>query len=232
MGLRLALIGDYDPSVTAHRAIPRAIALAAESTQVLVEPEWVHTSKLHDLSMLSGAEGIWCVPASPYASTAGALSAIRHARERSIPFLGTCGGFQHALLEVADALWGIQHPAHAELEPHRPEPVIALLQCSLVEETGELRFAPGSRIARAYGCTEATEGYHCRYGLNPLYHDNLADGPLHATAWDLSGDVRGVELDGHPFFVATLFQPERQALHGRVPPLVTSLLQAMAGDQA
>jgi CTP synthase (UTP-ammonia lyase) len=50
---------------------------------------------------------------------------------------------------------------------------------------------------------------------------------LRATAWDLDGDVRGVELESHPFFVATLFQPERAALTGRVPPLVRAFLEVV-----
>jgi CTP synthase (UTP-ammonia lyase) len=36
----------------------------------------------------------------------GALLAIRHARESAIPFLGTCGGFQHAVLEYARNVLG------------------------------------------------------------------------------------------------------------------------------
>ena len=228
----LALIGDYDAAVTAHRAIPLAIALAAEQLPFDVDPVWIHTSTLDDLSILSNVAGVWCVPASPYANTRGTLTAIRWARVGGIPFLGTCGGFQHALLEVAESLWQIEHPVHAELEPEQPDPVIAPLSCSLVEVTGELRFAPGSRLASAYGRTNATEGYHCRYGLNPRYQEHLNGGPLRATAWDPAGEVRAVELDSHPFFVATLFQPERRALQGSVPPLVTSLLRAMAGTTA
>ena len=37
---------------------------------------------------------------------------------------------------------------------------------------------------------------------------------------DATGEVRAVELDGHPFFVAALFQPERAALRGEPAPLV------------
>jgi CTP synthase (UTP-ammonia lyase) len=33
-------------------------------------------------------------------------------------------------------------------------------------------------------------------------------------------------LEGHPFFVATLFQPERAALENRLPPLVAAFVTA------
>jgi CTP synthase (UTP-ammonia lyase) len=42
------------------------------------------------------------------------------------------------------------------------------------------------------------------------------------------GEVRAVELDDHPFFVATLFQPERAALNSRLSPLVTAFVRACA----
>jgi len=92
----------------------------------------------------------------------GAVAAIRFARETGRPYLGTCGGFQHALLEYAEAVWGLSNVAHAELDPQAPDPLIAPLDCGLVEATGEVRFAPGSRLARIYCAPRATETYHCR----------------------------------------------------------------------
>ena len=56
-------------------------------------------------------------------------------------------------------------------------------------------------------------------------------GPLHAAATDEQGDVRAVELDRHPFFVAALFQPERGALRGRTPPLVVAFAAACVTAQ-
>jgi CTP synthase (UTP-ammonia lyase) len=97
-----------------------------------------------------------------------------------------------------------------------------------VEAEGAVRFRPGSRLRAAYGTDEALEGYRCRYGLNPDFRDALTAGPLRVVAEDEAGDVRGIELDGHPFFVATLFQPERAALRGEVPPLVAAFVRAAA----
>ncbi|MGH6929324.1 MAG: CTP synthase C-terminal region-related (seleno)protein, partial [Dongiaceae bacterium] len=98
--------------------------------------------------------------------------------------------------------------------------------CSLVEVTDTVRLRHGSRIAAAYGTDEAVGGYRCRYGLNPAFREALASGPLRVAAEDDAGDVRALELDGHPFFVATLFQPERAALTGRLPPLVNAFASA------
>lgn len=230
--LRVGLVGDHDPRVVAHQAIPRALALAADAAGVAVDPAWVGTDAVTADADLAGYDALWCVPASPYRSTEGALRAIRVARERGVPFLGTCGGFQHALVEYARAVLGWADAEHAESAPNAERLVVAPLACALVEARGAVRFRPGTRLAAAYeaayGAPEAVEGYRCRYGLNPAVRDALTAGPLRVAAEDEAGDVRAVELDGHPFFVATLFQPERAALRGEVPPAVAAFVRAAA----
>lgn len=216
------MIGDFNASVTAHRAIPLALQLAG------AEGEWIHTSTIGDnaAATLAKFAGVWCVPASPYANTAGALAAIRFARETGRPFLGTCGGFQHALIEYARNVRGIAAADHAETNPGAAVLIIAPLSCSLVELSQELTLAPGSRIERAYGQLRIHEGYHCNYGLNPALALQLWDGLLHPVAHDDAGEVRAVELTPHPFFLATLFQPELRALSGELPPLVRDFVVA------
>ena len=231
--MRIALVGDHDTSVKAHRAIPLALQRAREATGHAIEWEWLNTTDLRDdvSPQLASFGGIWCVPASPYTNTAGAIAAIRFARESGRAFLGTCGGFQHALLEYAEAVWGVSRPAHAETHPHDADPVIAPLACELVERAEEVHFTPGSTLARLYDAPTAVEEYHCRYGLSPRYREHLRNGQLRATALDANGDVRGVELDGHPFFVATLFQLERSALAGRNHPVVAEFVNAVVNLQ-
>jgi CTP synthase (UTP-ammonia lyase) len=224
------LIGDFDLTVTAHRAIPEALRLAAQNTGRDLEPSWVHTATLgRDVVPQLGAfAGLWCVPASPYANTEGALAAIRFAREAGRPFLGTCGGFQHALLEFARTVLQLSQAEHAETHPEAALTLISPLACTLVEQSGTIAFQEGSRLRAIYGVPEAEEQYHCRYGLNPGYEKLLDNTALRICGRDRSGEVRAVELTGHPFFIATLFQPERAALQGRAHPLVTAFFAASA----
>lgn len=219
----MALIGDHDPAIIAHRAIPQALERAADDAAVAIEAEWIATDRI-TLPMLGSFDGIWCTPGSPYRSMDGALAAIRHARERNVPFLGTCGGFQHALIEYARHVLGWHDADHAETAPNAARTIIAPLACSLVEVTGRIRLMPDTHLARAYQSADTHEGYHCRYALNPEFRTALTSGPLRVAAVDDADDVRAVELATHPFFVATLFQPERAALNGRVPPIVRAFV--------
>ena len=228
----IGLIGDYSQSVPAHQAIPLALQRAARALHIEVGLEWVPTEEVTSVSRISRFDGLWCVPASPYRSMDGALFAIRYARENLVPFLGTCGGFQHAVVEYARNVLGWADAEHAETAPDAARAVISPLECALVEATGSVRLFSGTRIASAYGVSETTEGYRCRYGLNPDFQAALVAGPLRAAADDETGEVRAVELDGHPFFVATLFQPERAALKGESAPLVAAFVQACVRNAA
>lgn len=221
----IGLVGDHDPSVTAHRAIPLALRACGLSLGTEVAPTWLPTDAIQSTAACEGFDGLWCVPASPYRSMAGALLAIRHAREQRVPFLGTCGGFQHAVLEYARNVLGWADAEHAETAPDAARMVVAPLACSLVEVSDAVHLLPGTHIAAAYRASQARECYHCRYGINPDFREALMGGALHASALDSAGDVRAVEFDGHPFFVATLFQPERAALQGQVPPLVQAFIR-------
>ncbi len=222
----LGLVGDYDSSVTAHQAIPIALKRAAVGLSIDVNFEWIPTDEITDVSRIDHFDGLWCVPASPYRSMDGALLAIRHAREGAVPFLGTCAGFQHAVVEFARNVLGWADAEHAETAPAAARAVISPLACSFVEKSGLIRLIPGTRIAAAYGARETTEGYHCRFGLNPEFQAAIVAGPLQIAAADESGDVRAVELEDHPFFVASLFQPERAALKGHSAPLVDAFIAA------
>ncbi|MGK3141227.1 CTP synthase C-terminal region-related (seleno)protein [Pantoea sp. C2G6] len=223
--LRLSLVGDYRANAVAHQAIPLAIERAAHRLNIPVEAEWIATEQLSEPDQLRQSDAVWVVPGSPYRNDAGVFATIRWARESGKPFLGSCGGFQYAVIEYARNALGWQDAAHAETD-QAGRMVIAPLSCSLVEQRGAVRFEPGSRIAAAYGTLDSDEGYHCNFGVNPEFSAALGDKTLRITAWDEAGDVRGVELPEHPFFIATLFQSERAALQQKDSPLVIAWMQA------
>jgi CTP synthase (UTP-ammonia lyase) len=223
----IGLVGDYNSEVTAHIAIPKALEIAGKSIGSEVVPTWIPTASLADglTAALTDSDAIWCVPASPYASMEGALRAIRFAREMRRPFLGTCGGFQHAILEFARNVLGHDNADHAETNPSASMRMISPLSCSLVEVSGKIRLNPGSRAESIFRQSETVETYHCNYGLNPQFRELLEDSSLKITGTDDQGDVRIVELDGHPFFIGTLFQPERSALRGLGHPLIDAFMK-------
>ncbi len=227
---RIALVGEHNQQYQAHIAIPRILEMASTSVGAACEADWVPTDSFgtNAAGRLDRYDAIWCVPGSPYASMEGALSAIRFARESGRPFLGTCGGFQHALIEYVRNVLGYHEADHAESNPGASLPLIAPLTCSLVGTSGTIVLAEGSRAATIFGGTETVEEYHCNFGFDARYRPILSSGELQITGVDEHGEARIVEIAEHPFFIATLFQPERRALTGHSHLLVEAFLRAAA----
>lgn len=227
--IRIALVGDCDPAIRAHAAIPMALHLASDEMSYPIHPAWLATDSLGKSTTTKRLEpfhGIWCVPGSPYQSMDGALRAIRFARENNRPFLGTCGGFQHAIIESLRNVAGLKDADHAESNPDAKMPVIARLACSLENRGGVIRLQAGTKIAATYRRHEITESFNCNFGFDARYEDQLTQSGLKISGRDPSGDARVVELPNHPFFIATLFQPERSAFTARAHTLIKAFVEA------
>lgn len=221
---RLLVVGDRDPTMYTHRAIDEALEHLVGTGRALTW-SWVHTTAVAS-SQLGDADGIWLAPASPYASIDGAFAAIRFARERRVPFLGICGGFQHTVLEFVRNVLGDVDAAHAEIDPEAPLLAITPLECALVAKTGVIFFEPDSLVASSYGRWRAVERYHCRYGVNEDYVERLEARGLRVIGRDDKGAVRAIEMRDHPFFVATLFQPQLASSPQDPAPLVRAFVDA------
>ena len=194
---------------------------------IALDPYWIATPDVSE-GDLSGFDAIWLLPGSPYESTEGALVAARVARERRIPFLGTCGGFQHALVEYARDVCGLSSVENAEITPDAEDYLIVPLECSLMGHEEAVMVVPGTLAAKISGAGRRTERYHCNYGLNPDYLEALAGGGLRFSGFDDDGQVRIAELPGHPFYLCTLFQPELQDDGAQPHPVIRAFAVAAA----
>lgn len=225
---RLALVGDHSPDVRAHLRIPAILNALKRHDQIEVHSHWLPTGEVATRSDLADFDGIWLMPGSPYRSEAGALAAVQAARTIGVPFLGTCGGFQHAVLEFARNVCGIADAAHAESDPDGSRPVISLLAAPLVGQKAQVRVVPGSLAERVLGAGYTFERYQARYGTDLDHLDLLTRHGLRFTGHDDNGEPRMLELPEHPFFLATLFQPELRGAEGEpAHPVIRAFAAAM-----
>jgi CTP synthase (UTP-ammonia lyase) len=136
------------------------------------------------------------------------------------------------VLEHARSVLGLRDAHHAEYHPDAAELVISPLMCSLVGREMPLRFLEGSQVAAIYRALSATEQYYCNFGVNPAHVPLLKSGPLRITGSDSEGEVRVIELPGHPFFLGALFVPQTRSTAAQPHPLVTAFLQAIVHHAA
>ncbi len=229
VGCRIALIGEYTPSFASHAATGAALEHAQAVLQVKVDATWVSTEEL-TINTIDQFDGFWIAPGSPYKNLQKTLALIRSARERMKPCFGTCGGFQHMVIEHARNVLGFQDAQHAEYDPYASKLFISRLKCSLVGKEMPLNFSPNSMVAKLYGATSAVERYYCNFGINPEHMATLERGAYRVVGRDDDGAIRVMELTNHPFFVGTLFVPQTRSIPEAPHPLVVGFVRAAASS--
>ena len=221
----IGIIGDRDPDDRLHLASEQALGHGP----LPVPFEWVPTESIgaDPAARLAPFAGLLvATSSSPYRSVAGALAAIRHAREQGVPLLGACGGFQHMLLEFVRNVLGVADAEHAEADPGAPRLAVTPLSCSLAGQSHPVRLLPGSRAAALCAADTVVEPFYCSYGLNPDYQAALEARGFRVAGRSLDGVVRVMELQDHPFFMGTLYVPQARSRPGEQHPLVAGLVDA------
>ena len=230
--MRIGIIGDYDPNLRTHKATDAAFRHAGERLSPALEIRWLPTGAIE---RLDECDGLFAAAGTPYASMAGALKAIEFARTRNLPFLATCGGFQHALIEFARHVLGIADADSAEHGSKSGDLVIAPVSCDApnrlpggpkLSGCDKIVLLPDSKLSRIYGCVEIWEEYHCNYELNAGYRERFESAGLRVAGVAEDGRVRAIELPGNAFFIGTLFQPQLAPLVEKPHPLIEAFVKA------
>ncbi|MEO1146222.1 MAG: CTP synthase [Cyanobacteria bacterium J06638_22] len=227
----IAILGEYKPGYEPHLATQEAIAHSGAQLGRAIEAVWISTENINN-ALFETYAGIWIAPGSPYKNMEKMLQAIRYARENNLPCLGTCGGFQHMVLEYARSVLGFKEAESQENDPYASQLFISQLDCSLFGRKMELTLVEGSRIAMIYGSLKTVERYYCNFGVNPEYMPVLKSRSLNVTGSDVEGEVRVVELPGHPFFIGTLFVPQTRSTAETPHPVVTAFIEAIIKSAA
>ena len=225
----VAVVGDREPTNRSHLALDTVMARLPFG----IDAHWLATDKAACISdsALGDLNGIWMASGSPYRSLDGALRAIRFARERNVPLLATCGGFQHVILEYMRAVAGIPDAGHAEINPGATDGVIVPLSCSLLAQRRWVQAVPGTLAAAICGL-QPMDGYHfCAYGVAREWVPRLESAGLVISGHADDAGVEIVELPNHPFYLGTAFQPhigpdglaETRTLH----PLIVAFAEAV-----
>lgn len=237
--VKIGIVGDFDRNKHSHWATEAALFHAAAQMGAGIEPEWVPTPTLTDASaadQLGRFDALWGAPGSPYDSMPGMLNAIAYARTHDVPYLGTCGGFQYALIEFSRNVLGVADADSAENDPDGKNVVITPVNCEIpargpgLHGARVVRPTPGTLLAALCGADELTGEYFCSFETSRDFVPRWTAAGLTVAARDQDGELRAFELPRNRFFLATLFQPQLSSRHRRPHPIVTGLLKAAAPD--
>ena len=239
--VRIGILGDYDPKSPTLPAIEKSLQHAAAQLNLPVESEWIATPSLlaaDTEKKLESFDGIWAAPGSPYKSLDGMLKGIEFARLRDWPFLGTCGGFQYALIECARNVLGIKDADTAENNSRSKNIIIYPVVCAVPNRPKgkpklsgaipEIRLRPGSYLQSYYSLDTVTEEFFCNFEVNPDYEWAAMEAGFPVVARGPQGEIRAIESPTHRFYIATLYQPQLSSQPGKPHPLVLAFVQAAA----
>lgn len=233
--MKLAVIGDFQEEFRPHRATNEAIGHALDKFAIPLRYDWISTDTAHREfeRIVSTYNGFWIAPGSPYKNISGALKVIQFARENQLPVLGTCGGFQHMVIEYARNVLKIKDAEHAEYDPYASNLVVNPLSCSLAGKTLEIDLNhKKSQTFQVFGQGKIKEKYYCNFGLNPEYQNELHTNGFRIVGIDSMNEARILELEKHPFFIATLFVPQDNSTPEIPHKLVTAFLRRIANGRS
>ena len=229
--MKLAIIGDFNPAFRPHVATNEAISHVLNHFKWDLDVDWLPTASIEPNfdSIIANYQGFWIAPGSPYNSMSGALKMIEFARKNNVPTLGTCGGFQHIVIEFARNVLGIKDAQHAEYDPYASKLVVNPLSCDLKGDKLDIDIVDKQSITYSiFKRKKISEKYYCNFGLNPEYQDLLQANGLRIVGTDVHKEARILELVNHRFFLATLFVPQDNSSVKKPHKLITAFLKIVA----
>ncbi|HEX3909492.1 MAG TPA: CTP synthase [Solirubrobacteraceae bacterium] len=240
--VRIALVGKYVQLEDAYLSVSEALRHAASLKDSTVEIDWIDSEQVEGTDgeevreRLQQADGILIPGGFGGRGIEGKIAAARVAREQRIPYLGICLGMHVAVAEFARHVADMDGANSTEMDVETPYPVIDLLpeQKEVSNLGGTMRLGAdpiklhdGSRVREIYGEAVVYERHRHRYEVNNLLRKRLEAAGLRASG--TSPDerlVEVVELEEHPFFVASQFHPEFKSRPERPAPLFRDFIAA------
>jgi CTP synthase len=238
--VNIALVVKYVELHDAYFSVREALDHSALALGVEVNIIWVQSSDLErdrNWDSIQNADGILVPGGFGSRGVEGKIQAIKYAREKKVPYFGLCLGMQLMVVEFGRYLLNSEEPNSTEFDHSTPYPVIDLMpdQRTIADLGGTMRLGlypcnlqPNTRAAAAYQKDFVEERHRHRFELNNSFRDTLAKGGMLFSGISPDGRlVEIVELNDHPFMLATQFHPEFLSRPNRPHPLFLAFLDAV-----
>ncbi len=235
----IAVVGKYVDLRDAYLSVMEALYHGGFHHGANIDIRWVASDDLGGQATqeaLEGVDGILIPGGFGVRGVEGKVAAVRHARERGVPFLGICLGLQCAVIEFARNVCGLEGANSSEFDLATPHAVIDLLpeQKDVTDLGATMRLGaqacyiePGTLAAKAYGQEVVEERHRHRWEVNPVYHDALTSAGMVISGSSQKGRLAEIiEIPDHPYFVAGQFHPELRSRPTRPHPLFRDFVGA------
>ncbi|MGM0508902.1 MAG: CTP synthase [Fusobacteriota bacterium] len=234
--VKVAVVGKYVELKDAYLSINESLEHAGFQNDTKVEIDYINSEE-DDLNSLKNYHGILIPGGFGERGIEGKIEAIKFARENKVPFFGICLGMQCAVIEFARNVVGLKDANSREFNENTPYPVIDILpdQKDIDEKGGTMRLGlypckldENSKAFDVYGEELIYERHRHRYEFNNEFKEDIIEKGLKLTGVSPNGKLGEiVELENHPWFVASQFHPEFKSRPNRPHPLFQGFIKAI-----
>ncbi len=237
--VNVALVGKYTQLHDAYISVVESLKHGGIYYRHNVNIKWIdseNVTKDNVSELLNDVSGIIVPGGFGNRGIDGMLNAIEYARVNKIPYLGICLGMQMAIIEFCRNVLKLEGVNSTEFEPNAENPVIALMpnQKDVEDIGGTLRLGSYPCVLEAdslayslYENKDISERHRHRYEVNNDYRDRLNAAGMRLSGLSPDGRiVEVIELEKHPFFVATQAHPEFKSRPNRPHPLFKGFIGA------
>lgn len=217
--VKVALVGKYIELQDSYMSHKEAFSHVTGNTGIDIEIKWINSDDLiASQDKLSDVHGVLVPGGFGYRGIEGKIQAARYAREKGIPYLGICLGFQVAIMEFARDVMGLDGANSTEFDSNTPNPVIDLLpeQLEVKDMGGTMRLGSKKVIIREntlaskiYGSDTVHERHRHRYEVNPEYIGRFNSSGMLFSGVDEEGiRMEIAELKERDNFIAVQYHSE------------------------
>jgi CTP synthase len=237
--VQIGFVGKYVQLVESYKSLNEALIHGGIANDCRVQIRHIDSEEIERKgtdALLADVDAILVAPGFGARGTEGKIAAIKHAREKKVPFFGICFGMQLAVVEFARHVCNLAGASSSEIDPQTPHPVIDLLpdQRGVTDKGATMRLGSypcvlldGTRAADAYGVLQIQERHRHRWEVNNTYRDSLQNHGLSLSGFSPDRRlVEMIELREHPYFVGCQFHPEFKSRPTAPHPLFNRFIRA------
>lgn len=216
--VRIAMVGKYVTLADSYVSVNHALKHAGAKLGKSVKIDWIDSEEIDDYNRLSEYDGILVPGGFGSRGSEGIIQTANFAREKNIPYLGICFGFQLAAVAFGRSVLKLEDANSTEIKKDAKNPIIDLLpeQKSIDEMGGSLRLGandivvkPNTIAHNIYNSNTISKRHRHRYEVNKEFIPEFEkNGLLFSAESDGSRRMEILEIPTHKFYIGVQFHPE------------------------
>jgi CTP synthase len=216
--VKIAMVGKYVTLADSYVSVNHALKHAGAEIGKSIDIDWIDSESITDYEQLSKYDGILVPGGFGTRGSEGIIHTANFAREKNIPYLGICFGFQLAAIAFGRNVLNLEDANSTEIKADTKNPIVDLLpeQKDVLDMGGSLRLGANeviiktnSNAEKIYNSIKINKRHRHRYEINKEYISEFEKNGLIFSA-DSDGGKRMemLEIPNHKFYLGVQFHPE------------------------